>query len=105
MSTEVKTEKPKVKINPNDVLKMLAEGKKRNEIGEFYGLNKRQTKLMFMHPKLKGRKTHFTRSGEKLVSFEYDESADDSDVKEVELGAKSTGEPNPETSTTNQEGW
>ena len=38
-----------IRINPTDVLNMLAEGKTREEIRIHYGLNKKQLKALFLH--------------------------------------------------------
>lgn len=47
----------KIKIRIPDVLGMLKDGKTRDEIGEHYGLSKADTKRLFLHPDLKGKKT------------------------------------------------
>ena len=41
-----------------DVQDMLVDGKTRDEIGSHYGLNGVETKRLFSHPELKGRRTH-----------------------------------------------
>lgn len=47
----------RVKINPKDVLALLADGKTREEVREHYNLSKGDLKKVFQHPELKGRKT------------------------------------------------
>ena len=47
----------RVKINPKDVLALLADGKSREEVREHYNLSKGDLKKVFQHPDLKGRKT------------------------------------------------
>jgi hypothetical protein len=47
----------KKQIVISDVLDMLQEGKEREEIRLHYGLSKRDLKLLFQHPSLKGKKT------------------------------------------------
>lgn len=46
----------KVKINLSEVINMLEEGTSREKIGEYFGLNKAETTLLFKHEKLKGRR-------------------------------------------------
>lgn len=50
------TEQTKPTIKTEDVLAMLEEGKTREEIGAHYGLNKSDTKKLFAHKDLKGKK-------------------------------------------------
>ena len=49
--------KESVPVSIPDIIRMLAEGKTRKQIGDHYGLNQPQTKALFDHPKLKGKKT------------------------------------------------
>lgn len=65
----------KVTINISSVLEDLKTGMTRTEIGQKYGLNKRQTAMMFKNPKLKGRKTA-------KVSFELVDDVPDAKVAE-----------------------
>lgn len=46
----------KVKVTVSGVLRLLEKGMSRDEIGEELGLSKRDVKLLFQHPDLKGRK-------------------------------------------------
>lgn len=55
MSTE---ETKQVEVVIEDVQQMLIDGKTREEIRVHYGLNKTDLKALFMHPDLKGKKTH-----------------------------------------------
>jgi hypothetical protein len=50
------TEQTKPTLKTVDVLAMLEEGKTREEIGAHYSLNKSDTKKLFAHPDLKGKK-------------------------------------------------
>jgi len=70
-------------INRQHILNMLAEGKTREEIGIHYGINKRQTILLFKDSKLKGRKRHFTKNGEPLVSFILEGDVEDKPTKAI----------------------
>lgn len=78
-ATEVvkKTAKAPVDVNISDVLKMLEDSKSREEVFAHYGLNKRQGGVLFQHPKLKGKKTHFSKDGAKLVAFNLIDDAPD----------------------------
>jgi len=85
-------DKPKISIA--GVLADLAAGKTREEIGEKYGLNKADTKRLFEHPQLKGRKTKV----QKELAFEIVEDAPDAPTsnygpkKKKEAAATQTGE-------------
>lgn len=61
-----------IRINPTDVLNMLAEGKTREEIRIHYGLNKKQLKALFLHSRLKGKKTKKVDLGFIIVEDEQD---------------------------------
>ena len=63
---------PKVKVS--DVLKMLEEGKDRKDIAAHYGLNANQTKDLFGHPKLKGKKTKKDYSSAYVLEDDTDDS-------------------------------
>lgn len=47
----------KRKVNISEIQRMLKEGKTRKDIGDYFGLNGTETKILFSHPKLKGLKT------------------------------------------------
>jgi len=49
--------KESVPVSIPDIIEMMAAGKTRKQIGDHYGLNQPQTKELFNHPKLKGKKT------------------------------------------------
>jgi hypothetical protein len=53
---------------------MMEEGKTRKQIGDHYGLNQPQTKALFDHPKLKGKKT--TKQASNAFNI-VDEGGDD----------------------------
>ena len=48
---------PKVQLTISMILQHLKDGMTRDQIGEKYGLNKAQVKILFRHPKLKFKKT------------------------------------------------
>lgn len=75
-------------IDVKDVLKMLEEGKTREDIGEHYGgLNQGQIKELFSHPKLKGKKTLRRASNAFILQ---DTSGDDVPVYQEPVKAAGT---------------
>ena len=77
----------RVKINPKDVLALLADGKSREEVREHYNLSKGDLKKVFQHPDLKGRKT---KKAPGFV-FEEDTTIDSIGASDVVVGT--TQEP------------
>ena len=78
-TTETKTPRnygpavpPKVKVS--EVLAMLESGKDRKDIAAHYGLNANQTKDLFNHPKLKGKKTKKDYSSAYVLEDDTDDS-------------------------------
>jgi len=63
---------PKVKVS--EVLQMLENGKDRKAIAAHYGLNANQTKDLFQHPKLKGKKTLKDYSSAYVLEDDTDDS-------------------------------
>ena len=66
------SEKTQIKIS--DVLGMLQDGKTRKDIGEHYGLSGTDTKRLFQHPALKGRKTIKTKEVPFVIVDETEEA-------------------------------
>src|SRR5580765_7634317 len=76
------------RIDVKDVLKMLDEGKTREDIGEFYGgLNQGKIKDLFSHHKIKGKKT--TKRASNAFILE-DTSGDDVPVYEEPVKGEAT---------------
>ena len=50
----METTKEKVQIKESDVIKMIHEGKSREEVGAFYGLDNADTVALFKHEAFKG---------------------------------------------------
>ena len=76
------SEKKQIKIS--DVLQMLEDGKNRQEIGKELGIVPREVKMLFEHPKLKGKKR-------KVIFVPSFEVADDTD------GADAQAEADPDS--------
>jgi hypothetical protein len=100
--------KESVPVSIPDILNMMAEGKTRKQIGDHYGLNQPQTKALFDHPKLKGKKT--TKQAANAFQI-VDEGGDDiptyvapkKSAKEGEAeGTDNAGNPSAATSTNGQ---
>ena len=68
----------RVKINPKDVLALLADGKTREEVREHYGISKGDLKKVFQHPDLKGRKT------KKAPGFVFEDASNSISNAEIE---------------------
>lgn len=85
-----------LRITISDVLGLLAQGKNRKEIAEHYGRTQTEmNKLVWAHPKLKGRKIKKQYTGIEL---------EDDTEEEVEVVAETTEEedqaPTPEYTNT-----
>jgi len=61
-------EKKQIKVT--DVIAMLENGMTRSEINEHYGLNPREVKLLWSHPKLINRKPSKYKIGISIVDDE-----------------------------------
>lgn len=89
MSTEEK------KVSASAILGMLEAGKTREEIGTELGLSKAQTRAVFQHPSLKGRKTKVNHMAgiefiDDVPAKEVHEATASADVVDTGKRAKST---------------
>ena len=70
---------PVLKLTISSVLELLAQGKNRKEIAEHYGRTQTEmNKLVWSHPKLKGRKVK-----KQYTSIELEDDTEDEVVAEV----------------------
>lgn len=98
MSTTI--EAPKPVVTASAVLKMLEEGKDREEIRLHFGLKKAQAKRLFANKALKGKKVHGASKSDPFVFIDDTAAATSGAATETASTVSATASNTNETAST-----